>query len=163
MQPITRHNDERIDELEAAMVDTNNFVDCPLNHYFTPKMYVREILMAKDTLVTSKIHKTCHPFVVLQGTVSVKIDNDEWQTIQAPYFGITQAGTRRVLFIHDNTVWQTYHALDFITGDENELGFEEKMKIVESIEDLILEPYENKLLGGVITRNQITNKENILI
>ncbi len=164
MGAIVRHNDDRIDELEAAMFEAAtsdesevHFVECPLNHYFTPNLYVREILMGANNLITSEVHKTCHPFVVLQGKVSVKIDDDNWQLIEAPFFGITQAGTRRVLFIHTDTVWQTYHPLEFIKGDENELPQDEIMKVVDKVKDAIIEPYENKLLGGTVFLNQITN------
>ncbi len=168
MEAIVRHNDDRIDELEAAMFEAAlsedsdiHFVECPLNHYFTPNLYVREILMSAGQLITSEVHKTCHPFVVLQGSVSVKIDDDNWQLIQAPHFGITQAGTRRVLFIHADTVWQTYHPLEFIKGDENELPQDEMMKVVDKIVDEILEPYENKLLGGRMFLNKINNTKII--
>ena len=126
----------------------NNFppVECPLIHRFTKGMYIREIFMPKDSLITSKIHNTNHPFVVSQGAVAVAIDGDNWQEIQAPYTGITQAGTRRVLIILEDTTWITFHPLPYITGDENEFNDEEKLKLVEKIEDEILSKYENLLL-----------------
>jgi hypothetical protein len=108
-QIIKRVNDKRIDELELKMATEFPMVDCPLVHRFTNGMYIREIFMPKGTLITSKIHKTQHPFTVSKGVVSVKIDSGEWQTIEAPYTGITQAGTRRVLLIHEDCVWTTYH------------------------------------------------------
>lgn len=126
----------------------NNFppVECPLIHRFTKGMYIREIFMPKDSLITSKIHNTNHPFVVSQGAVAVAIDGDNWQEIQAPYTGITQAGTRRVLIILEDTTWITFHPLPYITGDENEFNDDEKLKLVEKIEDEILSKYENLLL-----------------
>lgn len=169
MQPILRQNDKRIDELEAAMfsaaMDENSdihFVDCPINHYFTPKLYVREVLMPSHKMITSEVHKTCHPFRVLQGNVLVSVDGGEWQTITAPYKGVTQPGTRRVLITLENTVWETFHPLDFITGEEESLPYEEMMKVIDRIIDAIIEPYENKLLGGHVFLNQITNKQKEL-
>lgn len=102
--------------------------------------------MPKDSLITSKIHNTNHPFVVSQGSVAVAIDGDNWQEIQAPYTGITQAGTRRVLIILEDTTWITFHPLPYLTGDENEFSDEEKLKLVEKIEDEILSKYDNLLL-----------------
>ena len=32
--------------------------------------------------------------------------------IQAPHHGITKPGTKRVLYIHEETVWITVHATD---------------------------------------------------
>lgn len=165
MQQLTRQNDERVDELEASMFNAANdensdvqFIDCPLNHYFLPDLYIREIMMPADAVITSEVHKTRHPFVVLQGVLSVIIDGKK-ELIEAPYAGVTEAGTRRVLQIHTNTVWRTFHTLDFIIGNENWLPYEETKKIVDKISDLILEPYENKLLGGRVFLNQITNNK----
>lgn len=169
MQELIRHNDERIDELECAMAEAalNEdsevfFVDCPLNHFFYHGLYVRQILMPKTedgTLITSKVHKTCHPYRVLQGVVWVKIDNGEWERIAAPYAGTTYAGTRRELLIEENTVWETFHALPFITGDEGNLNKEKLEEVLDRIENTILEPYENKALGGVLSRNKLITQQ----
>lgn len=131
---INRKNDDRIDQLEQAMVENLPAVNCPVIHRFTDKMYIREIYMPAGTLVTSKIHKTHHPFVVSMGSVSVKIDDGEWQLIEAPYSGTTLPGTRRVLYINSDTIWTTFHV-----NEDNDTD-------VEKIEKRILEPYENKLL-----------------
>lgn len=166
MQPIVRINDDRIDELEAAMfwaaTDKDSgieFVDCPLNHYFFPKFYVREILMPANKLITSEVHKTCHLFEIIQGSVAVNIDNIEWATFNAFHQGTTLPNTRRVLYSWEDTVWRTYHPIDFITGEENELPYDEQMKIVDKIKDLIIEPYENKLIGGHVFLNKIVNNK----
>ncbi len=149
---------------EAALSEDSgiHFIDCPLVHEFYAGLYVRQILMSAGQLITSEVHKTCHPFRVLQGIVFVKIDDDNWERIEAPYAGTTLAGTRRVLYIEKDTVWETFHALPFIKGDENDLPQDEMMKIVDKVKDTIIEPYENKLLGGSLFLNQITNTKNII-
>lgn len=114
----------------------NNFdvVECPLKHTFTPGLYIREIFMPKDSVITSKIHKTEHPFIVSKGVVSVSIDAGEWQLIEAPYSGITKPGTRRILWVHEDTIWTTIHANP---DNENE----------NEIEERIIEKHENPLLN----------------
>ncbi len=83
--------------------------DCfPLRHFFVDGAYVREITMPKGALLTSKIHKLCHPYFVLKGDVSV-LTEDGVIRIKAPYFGITKPGTKRVLYMHEETVWVTVH------------------------------------------------------
>ncbi len=171
MEAIVRHNDAEIDQLELAMFEAASnpesnirFIDCPNNHLFYPGLYVRQILMPQSkegTLITSEVHNTCHPFRVLQGIVWVKIDSGEWERIEAPYEGTTLPNTRRVLAIEKDTVWETFHALPFIKGDEGELSQDEMMKVVDKIKDTIIEPYENKLLGGTVFLNQITNVKSI--
>lgn len=81
---------------------------CPLKHTFVDGAYVREIFMPKGTLLTSKIHKIKHPYFIMQGKCSVLTDKGV-QHIQAPYHGITEPGTKRVLYIHEDTIWITVH------------------------------------------------------
>jgi len=164
---LIRQDDELIDALEVAMMeaaldDNSNvaFADCPVIHDFFPNLYVRTILMAAGVTITSKIHKTCHPFRVIEGIVHVKIDNGEWERIEAPYRGVTKAGTRRVLRIEKDAVWETFHSLPFITGCENDLSDEEKEQVLQRIEDGILDPYQNKLVGAIVTRNTLKYTEN---
>ena len=82
---------------------------CPLKHSFADGLYVREIFMPKGMLITSELHKTSYPYFVLEGDLSV-ITEDGLVRIKAPYYGITRAGTKRILYIHADTHWITVHA-----------------------------------------------------
>ena len=84
----------------------------PLVHRYTPGLYIREILMPKDSLLTSRIHILEHPFVISKGSCSVWSDEKGWERLTAPYTGITKPGTRRVLYIHEDTIWTTFHVTD---------------------------------------------------
>lgn len=83
--------------------------DLPVTHRFTPGLYAREIFMPAGSLVVSKIHKTEHPFVVLSGAVRVWDAQTGVQELSAGQVGITQPGTRRVLFIREDCRWVTFH------------------------------------------------------
>lgn len=98
----------RVNELEQIMSQFPP-VECPLNHTFTPGLYMREIFMPAGTLVTSKIHKTEHPFIISKGVVSVWIEGEGVKTFHAPHSGVTKPGTRRVLYVHEDCVWATFH------------------------------------------------------
>lgn len=139
--------DSKIDLFEAAMFEHGGLVDLPLIHSFTPNLYVRQILMKKGEWVVSRIHKTMHQFFVLQGVVSVYSENDGEQLLESPYSGITLPNTRRVLYIHEDCIWATVHPLLYITGDENGWEQNEKDKLVEYIENDILEPHINLITG----------------
>lgn len=107
-----------IDTLEKFMLDNLELINEELRHIFTPGLYVREYSAKANTLVVSRTHKTDHPFIVSKGVVSVWIDGVE-TIIEAPYSGITKAGTRRVLFVHEDLIWTTIHANpDNLTEDE---------------------------------------------
>lgn len=79
-----------------------------LEHTTTPGMYIRELTMTAGSLIFSKIHLKTHPFMVVKGKVSV-YNGDKVETITAPYKGVTLAGTKRVLYIHEETTWVTFH------------------------------------------------------
>lgn len=158
---IVRENDDRLDELEVAMLENFEPVHCLTTHRFTDGMYIREIFMPAGSLITSKIHKTEHPYIVSYGKVAVSIDGDDWNEITAPYTGITIPGTRRVLYIIEDCIWTTFHRVDGMKSEYNELNDEEKEKIVEKIEENILEPHLNYLTGTDIKTEYIKSLEEI--
>ena len=93
-------------------------VECPLTHRFTPGMYIREIFMPKGSIVTSLLHLTTHPFFILKGDVNVYYPGLPVERYIAPYTGITKAGTRRLLYNNEDTVWITCHITDLTDPDE---------------------------------------------
>ena len=82
---------------------------CPLKHSYGDGCYIRQITMPKGVLLVSKIHKTKHPYFILKGDVSVLTEQGVVR-LTAPYSGITEAGTQRVLYMHEETVWTTVHS-----------------------------------------------------
>lgn len=82
---------------------------CPLIHRFADGLYIREMRAPKGMLNTSKLHKTNHPYFILKGDFSV-LTEDGFVRIKAPYMGITKAGTKRIVYFHEDTVWITVHA-----------------------------------------------------
>ena len=144
---IQKSNKERLDELELELRQMDQ-VNCPLIHRFTPGLYIREIFMPAGSLIVSKIHKTCHPFIVSKGVVHVKINDGEWKRIEAPYSDTTQPGTRRVLYVEEDTIWTTIHRNENDTRD------------LEELEDIIIEKNDNPLLYP-LKKEVISHKEYI--
>lgn len=95
----------RAEQIMAALPQQH----LPLKHVFTPGLYTRQIFMPAGTLLTSRIHLFEHPFIISAGVVSVWGDERGWETLQAPYLGVTKPATRRVLYIHQDTIWTTFH------------------------------------------------------
>lgn len=113
----------------------------------TPGLYTRQITLPKGTLLTSRIHKTYHPFFILKGAITVynAADNSEG-LFTTGYRGITVPGTRRVLYTHEETVWVTCHSTDRIGNDFFALNSEEKQVIFDNIMTDILQEYYNPLI-----------------
>jgi hypothetical protein len=97
-----------VDKMQAAMKRLPQ-VDCPLVHRFTPGLYVREIHVPAGTLVISKIFKAEFPFIISQGKVSIWVEGVGVKKLEAPYFSITKAGMRRIIFHHTDVVLTTLH------------------------------------------------------
>lgn len=125
--------DSAMDALEVAMLKHGTPIEFPLVHRWTPGLYIREIFMPAGSLLTSKIHKTTHPFVISRGRASVWTETDGWVELAAGHHGITQPGTRRLLYIHEDTTWTTFHPLAEmgvdLTGVENE---SDRLRLIES-------------------------------
>lgn len=122
---FTEEVQRRIDDLESSLrvgIDCGALVDIPqqLRHIFTPGLYVRELTLPRGSIVVTKIHNTEHPFVVSKGVVRVFVEGIGWQTITAPYLGITKPLTRRVALVVEDCVWTTFHPTDKTTPEEVE-------------------------------------------
>lgn len=110
-------------------------IKCPLQHYFAPGVYVREITMPKGAVITGAIHKYTHMNIVSTGIVTFtdehgvrKIDASE-----RPVTFMSNAGSKKALYIHEDTVWTTIHPTD-----ETDIDKLEKDITVDNYEDLKL-------------------------
>lgn len=124
---------DALDQCESEMLALPP-AHCPVQEYFIPGFYIRQIFMPAGSLIASKIHKTRHPYSITQGVVSVWIDG-KVTVLEAPHVGITEPGTRRLLFVQEDCVWTTFHANP---GDGQD---------VAAIEERIIEPHVNEALG----------------
>ena len=129
------------EDMISKMTDVEKFLselpdakfgdDCaPVEHKFGDGLYIRQITMPKGMFVLSKIHKTTHPYFVMSGDTSV-FTSEGMTRIIAPYTGITKAGTQRLLYMNEETVWITVHATE-----ETDLDEIEKQVIAENYDDL---------------------------
>lgn len=118
---------DRLDSIPGVM-----YGNCfPLKHSFGEGLYIREIFMPAGSLIVSKTHKFEHPYFILQGKVSVMTEGGSI-TINAPFYDITKAGTKRVLYIHEDCVWCTVHANP---GNIRDIETLEKEFTVDNFED----------------------------
>ena len=122
-----------MDEIESKMVANNDLLVFPLVHRFTDGLYTREVTMPKGSLVTSKTHLLQHQYFILKGKALVWNNEGDAVYLESPYVGITEANTRRLLYIIEDCVWATSHP-----NPNNE--------ILEVIEEIIFEEYDNKHL-----------------
>ena len=83
----------------------------PLKHEFADGMYIRTLTVPPRVVTVTKIHGKTHPFFLQKGTISI-LTEEGVKRHTAPYAGITKAGTKRVIFHHDEVVFTTVHKTD---------------------------------------------------
>ena len=115
----------------------------PSVHTFADGMYIRQITMPAGQIIVSKIHGQTHPYFILKGDVSVMTE-DGVKRYKAPYSGITEAGTNRVLYTHEDTVWTTVQRTNETDLDK----IEEDVMIKETDMDFIAEEGSEKRVEG---------------
>ncbi len=81
---------------------------CPVQHFFAPGCYAREITMPEGMVVIGKIHRHAHVNVISHGKVRV-LTFEGWQEYTAPCTFVSSPGTKRVVYIVEDTVWTTIH------------------------------------------------------
>lgn len=138
---VTTEYHNKMDNIEATILEGES-VDCPISHFFVDGVYCREMFMPKGVMVTSKIHKSMHPFIVSKGRIAVYDNNEEPNIVEAPYFGVTFPGTRRLIYSLEDTVWTTIHRTDRKPKSNSIEDIEEAAMLVE--EDII-QPHINKI------------------
>lgn len=126
---------DNIDKMEEGAMRVYDEVDLRVEHVFSPGLYTRILFIPKNVFATSKIHKTTHPFVVMEGRLLVYNSlnaKKHAEDLSGPYFGITKPNTRRAVLALENTVLITFHSTEKTS--------------VEEIEKDIIRPYTNHRL-----------------
>lgn len=92
-------------------------VDCPVRHYFAPGMYAREMTIPEGVVVTGAVHRHEHLCTVSKGRLMVSTD-EGMREVSAPCTLVSKAGTKRVGYALEETVWTTYHCTTKTDLDE---------------------------------------------
>ena len=76
--------------------------------------------MPKGSLVVSYIHKQNHPSFFLEGEMSLLLDTGEVKRVKAPMKVLTEIGTQRVAYMHEDCRWVCVYKTDKKTIEEAE-------------------------------------------
>ena len=118
---IATFNEQLMSVSATAIHGTEEMQDqFPVTHHLEDGLYTREIFMPKGTVVVSFIHKQNHPSFFLSGEMSVLKDTGEIDRIKAPMKVMTEIGTQRVAYMHEDCVWVCVYRTDKETIEEAE-------------------------------------------
>lgn len=98
---------EQIEALEREMFKHPQ-ADIPVVHRFAKGLYMREIRVPADCLMTGRVHKAEHVSVMVSGEMDTLVDG-EIKRISGYHPFIAPAGTKRVGYTHSEMVWLTVH------------------------------------------------------
>lgn len=114
----------KLEKIEAWLLSQPVQAEYELKHSFAPGIYMREILMLKDTLLIGHEHIFEHFNVILSGSALVLM-NGKTEKIVGPCYFKSGAGVRKVLYILEDMRWMTVHTNECEERDVDKL--EEKL------------------------------------
>jgi hypothetical protein len=109
--------------------------ECPLAHFFAPGVYVRQCFNPKGVLIVGKIQKYQHICMLTMGEVSVLTENGTIRC-KSPFTWVARAGSKRVVFAHEDSVFVTIHHNPNDETDQDKL---EEMLIATDYGDIKLD------------------------
>lgn len=110
MTALAEPLNQGIERLESVLLDQPQ-LECPVQHYFAPGVYVREIFMPAGSAVIGHEHRTRHLNLVERGRCFVSMDGDVTEVV-APCVFVSDPHVRKVLIVMEDTVWRTIHPTD---------------------------------------------------
>jgi hypothetical protein len=92
----------------AAVLAASPQIEVPVEHLFTPGMYVRKCTIQADAYVLGKKHRHQHPTLLVRGECTINTD-EGMVRITAPHMWISQEGAQRALYTHTQCEFVTVH------------------------------------------------------
>uniref|UniRef100_A0A6M3IH16 Uncharacterized protein n=1 Tax=viral metagenome TaxID=1070528 RepID=A0A6M3IH16_9ZZZZ len=139
-------------EMETVMKGFPEYaVDCPVSHVFSGGVYIRQILIPKGTLIMGKRHRheTCN--ILMKGTMSVFVgENEPLNVISGPLIFTSPPLSKKLAYTHEDCVFINIHPTNETDVDKIEQEFiipeEEYLTVQNSIQKTI-DQGERKCLG----------------
>ena len=129
-----------IDKIELFEYFLKNYTDgseqtakeLPLEHFICNKTYVRQITLPKDMILTGKVHNFDHTSILSKGEVTIMTDEGTVR-IKAPATWMSKAGTKRLIYVHEDTIWSTIHQSEntLVEDLENEIVHESDLSWIK--------------------------------
>ena len=94
---------DRVNALELEMRKMPQ-LELLTQHYFSPGLYTRALHIPKGCLLTGAIHKYPILNIMMTGDISVLI-GEEVKRIKAPFVIVTPAGSKKIGYAHEYTIW----------------------------------------------------------
>src|SRR5258708_40125315 len=94
---------DKLNALEADM-KLESQLNLLTEHFFSPGIYTRVLHIPKGCLLTGKIHKEPILNIMIKGEISVLL-GEEIKRIVAPFICVSPAGSKKIGYAHEDTIW----------------------------------------------------------
>ncbi|WP_394661394.1 hypothetical protein [uncultured Acinetobacter sp.] len=102
---------KRLQQLEDTLIQIlpdDAKIEPPINHHFSPGLYIREMRLNAGDMIIGKTHRYAHFCRVVRGRALVYSEHG-WAQIEAPFYFQAPAGIKRLFIALDDFVFQTEH------------------------------------------------------
>ena len=86
-------------------------VECPVQHFFGPSIYIREVVMPAGTVVVGKYHKEDHLCNMIEGRMVVVGEDGEQREVAAPAVFMAKKG-RKTAYVIETVRFQNIFSTD---------------------------------------------------
>ncbi|MCK5600592.1 hypothetical protein KAR91_01915 [Candidatus Pacearchaeota archaeon] len=118
--PQSKEKRDKIFALQEVMGGMPCALDkFPVTHHFAPGTYAREMFLPANHTIIGKIHKHAHINIISKGKVMVYTEEGPVEKV-GPCTFTSLAGTKRAVFVVEDTIWTTIHVTDKTDLDEIE-------------------------------------------
>lgn len=98
-----------IEAIEKQMLGMPQ-VEFPIEHFFMPGIYIRQMTGLRGTFAIGHEHLTEHTNIIIKGSFIV-FDGKESYEVKAPYIFKGYPG-RKAAFFQEDTIWLNIHVTD---------------------------------------------------
>jgi hypothetical protein len=80
----------------------------PLQHFIANGTYSRQIFLPSGHIVIGKVHNYEHTSILSKGSVTILTPEGK-EHREAPEIWVSPKGTKRLIYVHTDTIWTTIH------------------------------------------------------
>ena len=131
---VSTNSRKKIIELEQSLINIADGVNvegdgkhivrdskiAPIKHSCADGVYIRQMDMAKDSVVVGAIHKHLHVWFLLTGCITVATE-DKTEDYIAPCYVVSTPGVKRVILAKENSIFVNVHKNPCNTKDIDKL------------------------------------------
>jgi hypothetical protein len=101
---------DKIDALTREMA-TLPQVNCPVQHFFGPSIYIREMVIPAGTVIVGKYHKADHLCSMIEGRMIVLGEDGQRREVVAPSVFMAKKG-RKTAYVIETVRFQNIFSTD---------------------------------------------------